>query len=42
VVPYADIIDEREKAALGDHADKLDIESPEIFARTVFRNGKSR
>ncbi len=38
VVPYADVIDEQANAALGNHADKLDIESPEIFARTVLRN----
>ncbi len=35
VVPYGDVIGVHEKAALDAHADKLVIESPEAFARTV-------
>jgi len=38
VVPYGDTIDEGEDAALTAHRDKLVIESPGIFARTVLRN----
>jgi len=37
VVPFADVIDEVEQAALAAHADKLVIESPKVFARTVLR-----
>ncbi len=35
IVPYGDVIDEREKAALDAHADKLLIESPQVYAKTV-------
>jgi hypothetical protein len=35
IVPYGDVIGKTEKAALDDHADKLVIESPEIFGKTV-------
>ena len=38
VLPYGDVLDHSEKAALDAHADKLDIESAEIFARTVLRS----
>ena len=38
VVPYGDVLDQSEKAALDAHADKLEIESAEIFARTVLRS----
>jgi hypothetical protein len=38
VVPYGDVVDEKEKSALDAHADKLVIESPKTFARTVLRN----
>lgn len=37
VVPYGDVFEEEEKAALDAHTDKLAIESPELFARTVLR-----
>ncbi len=36
VVPFGDVISKEEKAALDKHAGKLVIESPEIFAQTVF------
>jgi hypothetical protein len=35
VVPYGDVVDERERAALAAHADKLVIESPKIFAQAI-------
>jgi len=35
IVPFGDVIDEQEKAALDAHADKLVIESPQIYATTV-------
>ena len=35
VVPYGDVIDEREKAALDTHVDKLIFESPQIYAQTI-------
>lgn len=35
IVPFGDVIDEQEKAALDAHADKLVIESPRIYATTV-------
>jgi hypothetical protein len=38
VVPYGDVIDEGEDAALTAHRDKLVIETPGVFARTVLRN----
>ena len=38
VVPYGDTIDEGEDTALTAHRNKLVIESPGIFARTVLRN----
>ena len=38
VLPYGDVLDHSEKAALDAHADKLAIESAEIFARTVLRS----
>jgi hypothetical protein len=38
VVPYGDVIEEGEKAALDAHADKLVIESPKTFAQTVLRD----
>lgn len=41
VVPYGDVIDDREQAALAAHADKLVIESPELYGQTVLRNFQS-
>ncbi len=38
VVPYGDVLDETERAALARHAGKLVIESPNIFARTVLHD----
>ncbi len=38
VVPYGDVVDERERAALAAHANKLVIESPAIFAQTILRD----
>ncbi len=38
IVPYGDVIDEQEKAALDAHADKLIVESPQIYAKTVLTN----
>ncbi len=37
VVPYGDVIDEHEKAALDAHVDKLIIESPQIYAKTILK-----
>ncbi|MHB0958885.1 MAG: beta-galactosidase [Pirellulaceae bacterium] len=37
IVPFADVIDAQEKAALDAHADKLVIESPQIYAKSVLR-----
>lgn len=38
VVPYGDVVDGKEKAALDAHSHKLVIESPEIFAHSVLQN----
>jgi hypothetical protein len=38
VVPYGDVVDQNEKAALDAHADKLVVESAEVFAATVLRS----
>jgi len=38
VVPYGDVIDGREQAALAAHAGKLVVESPKMFEKTVLRN----
>ncbi len=35
IVPFGDVLSQNEKAALDDHAEKLVIEEPEIFAKTV-------
>ncbi len=41
VIPYGDVLDEEEHAALSAHANRLVIESPKTFARTVLRNTHS-
>jgi hypothetical protein len=35
VIPFGDIVNEREHTALAEHPDKLIIESPQIFAQTI-------
>ena len=35
VIPFGDIVNQREQTALAERSDKLIIESPQIFAQTI-------